>query len=36
MDKLYQFHTRRGSYQILFLLTDIVSLEQGLDNGSAC
>ena len=35
MDKLYQFHTRRGSYQILFLLTDIVSLEQGLDNGSA-
>ena len=34
VDNLNQFHTRRGSYQVLFLLTDIVALEERLDNGS--
>ena len=33
MDDLYQFHSRRGGYQVLSFLADIVSLEQRLDNG---
>ena len=33
MNGLNQLHARRSSYQVLLLLADIVTLEQGLDNG---
>ena len=33
VNNLNQLHTRRSGYQVLFLLTDIVTLEERFDNG---
>ena len=35
VDEVNQFYTRRSSHQVLALLADVVTLEQGLDDGGA-